>query len=105
MGEITVVNKRNFKGEGIYIGRPSPLGNPFCMNGEGDRERVIAQYKEWLKGEYQHRYSIRKLLHDMANTQEDLILICWCAPKACHGDIIKEAVLSIRQHGDIRNIY
>ena len=25
----TVHNKRNFKGEGVYIGRPSCLGNPY----------------------------------------------------------------------------
>lgn len=105
LGDIIVKNKRNFKGEGVYIGRPSPLGNPFCMNGEGDRERVIAQYKEWLKDEYQRNSSIRKMLRAMADTQEDLILICWCAPKPCHGDVIKDAVLSIREHGDIRNLY
>lgn len=45
---IHVVNKRTFKGEGIYVGRPSILGNPFKMKDEADRERVIQEYRTWL---------------------------------------------------------
>jgi len=46
---IKIVNKRNYTGPGIYIGRPSPLGNPFVIGRDGDREEVIRKYREFLK--------------------------------------------------------
>jgi Domain of unknown function (DUF4326) len=65
----------------IYIGRPSKWGNPFEIGKNGTREEVVAKYEEWI------------------NTQPDLIaavkkelagkdLLCFCAPKACHGDVL-----------------
>ena len=33
---------------GIYVGRPSPLGNPFAMQGEATPTQVIRNYEEWL---------------------------------------------------------
>jgi ribA/ribD-fused uncharacterized protein len=64
----------------IYIGRPSIWGNPFVMNREDERDYVVTKYMLWL------------------NTQPDLLetlpklkgkkLGCYCAPKACHGDIL-----------------
>ena len=46
---IRIVNKRNYKGPGIYIGRPSPLGNPFVIGRDGDREEVIRKYRDFLQ--------------------------------------------------------
>jgi Domain of unknown function (DUF4326) len=45
---ITVVNKRHHRGEGVYIGRPSLLGNPFKIGEHGTRNEVIAKYRVWL---------------------------------------------------------
>ena len=44
---ITVANKR-VGAIGEYIGRPSPLGNPFAIGRDGTRDEVIAKYREWL---------------------------------------------------------
>jgi hypothetical protein len=30
--------------------------------------------------------------------RSDLLLLCWCAPKACHGDVVKEFVERIVRH-------
>lgn len=92
---IKVVNKRTYKGKGEWICRGrSLLGNPFKMKKEPDREKVINDYKKWF--EYQRKYSIEAFdeinrLIDIAR-EGDLTLICWCAPKACHGDVIKEYI-------------
>jgi hypothetical protein len=47
---ITVVNKHH-NGQGEYIGRPSPLGNPLKVNSAGGlykRGETIALYETWL---------------------------------------------------------
>ena len=96
MKNIIVVNKRDFKGDGIYVGRGkgSVLGNPFEMKSEADRERVIGEYRVWLwekvkeKGKvFDELVRIKRLAQ-----QEDVYLVCWCKPKACHGDVIKSCV-------------
>jgi len=66
----------------VYCGRPSKWGNPFEIGRDGARTEVIEKYREWLK------------------TQDDLlaqlpelkgkILGCWCAPNACHCDVLAE---------------
>jgi hypothetical protein len=92
---ISVRNKRSWKGAGEYIGRPSVLGNPFFLADKNDdamRHRVIKDYKFWIT---QHIHNKNKpVLEELVRLAKiaelgDLNLICWCAPKACHGDIIK----------------
>jgi hypothetical protein len=36
-----------------YVGRPSPLGNPFALGRDGSREQVIARYRRWLWAQLQ----------------------------------------------------
>jgi hypothetical protein len=35
--------------QGVYVGRPTPLGNPFRLLREEDRDEVVARYATWLK--------------------------------------------------------
>ncbi len=67
----------------VYIGRPSKWGNPFPMNGHNTRELVVAKYKEWLLSQPQ---LIEEAKRELAGKD----LICFCAPKACHGDVLLE---------------
>jgi hypothetical protein len=93
---ITVANKRH-GAPGEYIGRPSPLGNPFPIGPvHGTRENVIDKYRAWLTCIWNNGGSgpeLRELfrLADLA-LAGDLRLLCYCAPKACHGDVIKEFI-------------
>ena len=64
----------------VYIGRPSKWGNPFTMNGEQDRERVIAQFEQYLLNSPNLLAQVGEL--------KGKGLVCYCAPKACHGDIL-----------------
>ena len=91
---ITVGNKQH-KAKGIYVGRPSPLGNPFAMQGEATRAQVIRDYEDWLAEQLLDPKSPANIeIHRLAALarKQDLCLVCFCAPKACHADIIKRTI-------------
>lgn len=80
-----VFNKHhiNNPSNAVYIGRGSKWGNPFIINQHGNRAEVIAKYRDYLN---EHPELI-------AAAQIELVgknLICFCAPLACHGDILLE---------------
>lgn len=100
---ITVQNKRQ-GGKGIYIGRGnkhnagSVLGNPFKMKHEGDRDRVVEAYRVWLENHMNKEDEVKQEIHRIAakvKAGRSVNLVCWCAPKRCHGDVIKEAVAGL----------
>ncbi len=66
----------------VYIGRPSKWGNPFVLGKHGNRTEVIQKYREWL-------YLQPELLAEVP-TLKGKILGCYCAPAACHGDVLSE---------------
>lgn len=66
----------------IYIGRPSKWGNPFVIGKHGNRTEVIQKYREWL-------LSQPELLAEVA-VLKGKVLGCYCAPAACHGDVLSE---------------
>lgn len=78
-----------------YIGRGSPLGNPFIIGKDGTREQVIAKYSEHFNACMEDKNSeahkeIKNLLAWLYNNNETILfLCCYCAPKACHGDVIR----------------
>lgn len=66
----------------VYIGRPSKWGNPFVIGRDGSRAEVIAKYRTWIVAQ-----------PALMNTLDELRgrdLVCWCAPLACHGDVLIE---------------
>lgn len=89
--KIRISNKKA-GGAGHYVGRPSPLGNPFVLKHEGERERVISQYRDWLKTRLEIRdEAVRAALNEL---YQELVtrgeLTCWCAPRRCHAEVIAE---------------
>jgi hypothetical protein len=96
---ITVENKKH-GARGIYVGRPSPLGNPFPMQGEAERAAVIQAYEDWLAEQLLDPSSpASREIHRLAELARklDLCLVCFCAPKACHADIIKRTIEAINR--------
>ena len=65
----------------IYVGRPTKWGNPFVLEQEEDRDDVLAQYEEWL-------LSQPELVAEVRRELKGKHLVCWCAPRACHADIL-----------------
>lgn len=64
----------------VYIGRPSKWGNPFVIGRHGTREQVIERYKQWVLTQPQLLATIGELAGKT--------LGCWCAPRACHGEVL-----------------
>lgn len=92
---IRIVNCRTHHGAHIYVGRPSPLGNPFAIGRDGDRDAVIAQYRHWLWQQVLCESGavwdeLQKLVAIAA--ARELVLGCWCSPQPCHADVIKNCV-------------
>lgn len=80
-----VLNKRTASAEdlkgAIYVGRPSDFGNPFVIGKDGDREEVIRKYTLWL---LERPALVAKAKRLLAGKD----LVCWCAPEACHADVL-----------------
>lgn len=77
---MTVLNKR-ISSAGVYIGRPSKWGNPFVIGRDGSRADVVRKFEEYLQ-------SRPDLIEAAKRELRGKDLVCFCAPLACHGDIL-----------------
>lgn len=100
-------------GPSVYVGRlqgPHHFGNPFTHRTEtgalwivSSRTAAIECYEDWLftDGHHRHSASAFAMVSDPLRARRFWILsslrtlrgkdlICWCAPQACHGDILLE---------------
>jgi hypothetical protein len=97
--QVLVVNQRSQK-NGFYVGRPTVLGNPFQIGVAGEREKVIEKYRYWLAEKLLLDSPQRLALEHLAELLKGemaLALACWCAPEACHADVIREVVVARSQ--------
>lgn len=79
--------------DAVYVGRPSRWGNPWkigdayadeCgLTSRHTRESVVDHYRRFIEDRPEYHALIRKHLRDKD-------LVCWCAPKACHADVLLE---------------
>lgn len=72
----------------VYIGRGSKFGNPYSHLPNSaapfpveTREDAIRLYEEWIRSQPELMEAVKKELRGK-------ILGCWCAPLACHGDVL-----------------
>lgn len=100
--KIVVVNRKNLSdplpnSTRVYVGRPSVLGNPFPMHKESERDKVCDLYAGWLREQWKTNPKVREELLRLARLARSgpLELVCYCAPRRCHADFIKEAVTKI----------
>lgn len=77
---MKVLNKRT-SSDGVYIGRPSKFGNPFVIGRDGTRADVVAKFEKYLMGR-------PDLIEAAKRELAGYNLVCWCAPEACHGDVL-----------------
>ena len=92
----------NGEGCNFYIGRPSPLSNPFTHNGVRTslaklsfktREEAIEAYKRYFDKMYGTDEEFTKAfdeIYEHYKNGDDIYLQCFCKPLACHGDYIAE---------------
>lgn len=102
---ITVVNKYKHTPteNDVYIGRSSVLGNPFTSIQDrqtkaeficNNREESVESFKQYILNKiYTKDLKICDELNRIYKMKE-VNLVCFCKPKSCHGDIIKEIIES-----------
>jgi len=87
---MKIVNRHHLKGAlppgHVYIGRGSPLGNPFPITDEMPRESSIEAYDHWL--DQQIASGRPSVLTALRGLNEESALVCSCAPLPCHGEVI-----------------
>lgn len=72
---------RTAQPDAVYIGRGSPYGNPFVIGKDGNRDEVCDKFEAAL-------LSNPALLQKVKIELKDKDLVCFCAPKRCHGDTL-----------------
>lgn len=103
---INVVNKHKHlpTNDDIYVGRGSPLGNPYSHRG-GTKASTLVDTRERAVEMYEHllRYHIEvgtkgvmDELNKIGHRELDgktTNLVCYCAPLACHAQVIKKIIM------------
>jgi hypothetical protein len=103
---IQVKNKKIYNGDGFYIGRPTMFGNPFSHKNDtlatyktNSPEESVSQYKIWFYEQIKTNDKFKKELQtliDYYRNNNELTMICWCNPRICHGDVIKEYIEGLK---------
>lgn len=70
--------------DAVYVGRGSPWGNPFRISFAQTREQVIERFR----CEVLPKLDVRPLVGKS--------LVCFCAPKPCHADLLLKAADDLR---------
>lgn len=94
---MQVVNKRTHTptSHDVPIGRPSIFGNPYSHKPSAfpaviilpSRDEAIAAYQSWIVGEL--RAGNAALDEAFRALTEESVLVCWCAPASCHGEVVR----------------
>lgn len=103
MQKIEIVNLRNKNlvrdckdGIVIRVDRASVLGNPFHMYNESERDAVCDKYQVYFdkkvtdKTDVLFMNELRRIYKIAKNNK--VYLACWCAPKRCHAETIKNFI-------------
>ncbi len=69
--------------DAVYVGRPTKYGNPFSLHNFNTREECVEAYRKWLVTE-------TELIKDIKLNLKGKDLVCFCAPKLCHANILLE---------------
>ena len=91
MAEVVNVYREKFD---VYIGRAGKFGpgskfaNPFWMSDESQRPVVIQKFRQHLWAEIKAGRITKEEILELDGKK----LGCFCAPKACHGDVLVAAI-------------
>lgn len=96
---VIVANKRTFRPVAndvtFYVGRPSPLGNPFKITQTEPAPMTRAEAVDAFRRYFvtaADQPKIHRLLNRMlkeCRAGRRVVLLCYCAPMACHAHVIK----------------
>lgn len=105
-GSVQALN-RAFGDRWVYIGRAnsyaglpqSPLANPFKVKDFGGRGQTLPHYKRWLWERIQAGDEV--VLDALRAIDTSSVLVCWCKPGPCHGDVVKAAAAWVQSQQQI----
>lgn len=94
LSDTRVVNKYKEPYD-VYIGRGSPVGNPFSHK-EGTkasykvetREEAVEYFEHYIRKRIEHDIPMREYIMSLKGKT----LGCFCKPQACHGDVIVKII-------------
>lgn len=106
-GSIQALNQA-FGDRWVYIGRAnsyaglaqSPLANPFKLKDFGGRGKTLppgstlGHYRLWLWARIQAGDTA--VLEALRAIDDRTVLVCYCKPGPCHGDVVKAAAAWLR---------
>ena len=86
---MTILNKHisGIPPGAIYVGRGSRWGNPFIIGRDGVRDEVVKKYEARLN----HQIASGEVSLEDLNTLYNKNLVCFCAPRKCHADVLERA--------------
>jgi hypothetical protein len=63
------------------------------------RSEAIQRYEQWLLGKIGN--DDPEVIRALQALKEDSVLVCWCKPAACHGDVIMEVWKAMKEAGEL----
>lgn len=96
----TVIHMRERRLGDVYIGRAGHgengyFGNPYWSNVESARGAAIAAYRVY----FYKRLAADEVFAARVQDLRGKRLVCFCKPKACHGDVIAEYLNALNVNG------
>jgi len=91
----------------LYIGREnkgagmpaSPLANPYKPSDFGGQKgATLPHYRRWLWGQIQA--GDEAVIESLKAIDDSTVLVCWCAPGPCHGEVVRAAAGWLAGSGD-----
>jgi len=76
------------EGRLVRVDRSTDFGNPFIMPDDGDRGEVIAKFEKFY---WPHKNGLLDQIVDWRGK----VLVCWCHPEPCHGDVIADTINAV----------
>ena len=109
---VQIINLRTRQPYDFRCDRRSPVGNPYIMDNESERDLVCEEYWELFsqimtdtslndndkaQGMWATVKEFRDYIHRIEQhyaTHGTVTLACWCSPKQCHCETIREWLIN-----------
>lgn len=80
------IGRRNKRVPEGVCGADGRWGNPFAISATVPRDVAIEKFAHWLLTDH----AGQRMFADARAQLRNKTLGCWCAPQACHGDVLLE---------------
>jgi hypothetical protein len=79
----------------VKVDRSTIFGNPYPLSSESYRDTCVSLYRKYFDTVLLPKSRIRETLSRLSKFHKEgrtIVLLCWCAPKKCHAEVIKEYI-------------